>query len=46
MKCGKYCRAGQTTNVNMAHACWMPKAIDTHSQYVIIIVLPLRLWLQ
>ena len=45
MKCGKYCRAGQTTNVNMAHACWMPKAIDTHSQYVILNAFPHQQWL-
>ena len=26
-------------------ACWIPKATDTHSQYVIIIAFPLQHWL-
>jgi len=36
---GKYCRAGQATDNNMAHwrmcsACWIPKATDTHCRNV------------
>jgi hypothetical protein len=26
-------------------ACWMPKATDTHSEYVILIAFPLQQWL-
>jgi hypothetical protein len=26
-------------------ACWMPKATNTHSEYVILIVVPLQEWL-
>ena len=37
----KYCRARQTTDDNikqrMRFACWIPKATDTHSEYVILI---------
>jgi hypothetical protein len=35
----KYCRVGQATDDNMVHAraCWITKAIDTHSEYVILI---------
>ena len=44
----KYGRAGQATDDNiirrMRIACWIPKATDTHSEYVIIIALPLHLW--
>jgi len=29
----------------MRIACWIHKATNTHSQYVILIVLPLLLWL-
>jgi hypothetical protein len=33
----KYCGAGQVTDDNMDRvvACWIPKAVDTHSKYVI-----------
>jgi len=33
----KYCRKGQTTDENrcMRIACWIPKATNTHSQYII-----------
>jgi len=43
----KYCRAGQATDDNMAHliACWIPKATNTHSEYVILIAVPLQQWL-
>jgi len=27
-------------------ACWIPKATTTHSEYVILIALPLQQWLQ
>ena len=27
-------------------ACWIPKVTDTHSEYVILISLPLQQWLQ
>jgi hypothetical protein len=30
---------------HMCNACWMPKATNTHSEYVILIVLPLQQWL-
>ena len=30
----------------MHFACWVPKAADTHSQYVILIRVPLQQWLQ
>jgi len=29
----------------MCIACWIPKATDTHSEYVILISLPLQQWL-
>ena len=43
----KYCRAGQATDDNirrMRIACWLPKATNTHSEYVILIALPLQQW--
>jgi hypothetical protein len=33
----KYCTAGQATEMRMRIACWIPKATDTHSEYVILI---------
>jgi hypothetical protein len=46
---GKYGTAGQATDGNiirrMGIACWIPKATDTHSQYVILIDFPLQQWL-
>jgi hypothetical protein len=30
----------------MGIACWIPKATNTHSQYVIIIALPQQKWFQ
>ena len=44
----KYCRAGQNTDGSMAHAlpCWISKAKNTHSKYVICIDFPLQQWLQ
>ena len=42
-------RVGQATDDKiirrMLMACWMPMATGTHSEYVIIIVLPLQQWL-
>jgi hypothetical protein len=29
----------------MRFACWIPKATNTHTQYVILIAFPLQLWL-
>jgi hypothetical protein len=40
----KYDRAGQVTDDNitrrMRFACWITKATDTHSEYVILIAFP------
>jgi len=36
----KYCTAGQATDDNMAHAHCIPKATDTHLEYVILIPFP------
>ena len=30
----------------MRIACWIPKATNAHSEYVILIALPLQQWLQ
>ena len=40
----KYCRAVQATtnNMRMRIERWVPKATDTHSEYVIFIVFPLQ----
>jgi len=39
---GKYCRAGQATDDNiiwrMSLAYWIPKATNTHSEYVILLL--------
>jgi len=29
----------------MRIACWIPKATDTHSEYVILVAFPLQQWL-
>ena len=46
----KYCRAGQAIDDNiighMSLPCWMIKATDTHSEYVIFIPFPLHQWLR
>jgi len=34
----------QMTIWRMRIACWTPKAVDTHSEYVIIIAFPLKQW--
>ena len=42
----KYCRAGQATDDNMAHAhCWIPMATNTHSGCLNVIAFPLQQWL-
>jgi len=35
-----YSRARQATDDNMAHACWITKDADTHSEYVLLIFSP------
>jgi hypothetical protein len=39
-----YCRVGQATNDNTvnAFACWITKATNIHSEYIIRIVFPLQ----
>jgi hypothetical protein len=45
----KYCRVRQATNDNITQricvACCVPKATDTHSEYVIFTAFPLQKWL-
>jgi hypothetical protein len=47
---GKYGRAMQATDDNiirrMRFACWVTKATDTHSDYVILIAVPRQHWLR
>jgi len=44
----KYGRTRQATDDSiirrMRIACWIPKSINTHSEYVIIIAFPLQQW--
>jgi hypothetical protein len=44
----KYGRVGQATDDNiirrMRIACWITKATDTHSEYVILIAFPRQQW--
>ena len=46
----KYGRAGQATDDNiirrMRFACWITKATDTHSEYVILIAFLRLQWLR
>jgi hypothetical protein len=35
----------QITIWRMRIACWIPKATDTHSEYVILVAFPLQQWL-
>ena len=35
----------QMTILNMSITCWIPKATDTHSEYLPLIAFPLRQWL-
>ena len=41
-KCGKilYSRAGHMTKRRMRISCWIPKATNAHSEYVILIAFP------
>ena len=36
----------QMTIQHMRIACWIPKAIDIHSEYVSLIAFPLQQWLR
>ena len=44
----KYSRIGQATDDSiirrMRIACWITKAANTHSEYVILVASPLQLW--
>jgi hypothetical protein len=46
----KYCTARQATDDNiirrMRFACWITKATDTHSEYVILIAFQRQQWLR
>jgi hypothetical protein len=46
----KYCRARQATDDSiirrMRFACWITKATDTHSEYLIPVALPRQQWLR
>jgi hypothetical protein len=46
----KYGGVGQATDDNITRrmriACWITKATETHSEYVILIAFPLQQWLQ
>jgi len=45
----KYSRAGQATDSNiirrMRFTCWITKATDTHSEYVVLVAFPGQEWL-
>jgi len=43
----KHCRAGrpQMTIWRMRNTCWVPKATNTHSEYVLLIDFPRQQWL-
>jgi len=36
----------QMTTWRMRNACWIPKATNTHQDYVTLIAIPLQKWLQ
>ena len=40
--CEKFCRTGQATNDSMTNAHCMPKAADTHSEYVMLMIFSLQ----
>jgi hypothetical protein len=46
----KYCRAGQATDDNIVRrmriACWITKATDIYSEYVILRAFPKHQWLR
>ena len=41
----KYANARQY-NMEHAHSCWKIKAKNTHSEYIIFIVFPWKIWLR
>ena len=45
----KCCTTGKETDDNtirrMRIACWIPKATNTHSEYVIVVAFPSQQWL-
>ena len=45
----KYSRAGQATHNSIVRrmliSCWIPKATNTHSEYVILTAFPLQQWM-
>jgi hypothetical protein len=47
MRCGKtlYSQKGHRRLWRMCFACWIIKATDTHSEYVIITAFPPQQWL-
>jgi hypothetical protein len=49
-KCRKYRTAGQATDDNIIRrvlvVCWITKATDTNSEYVVIIAFPWQQWLR
>ena len=44
-QCGKILKNGTGHRWRMRIACWIPKAIKTHSEYEIFIDFPLQQWL-
>jgi hypothetical protein len=46
----KYCRAGQSKDDNtmrrMRNECWISKARNTHSEYVLLVTFPRQKWLR
>jgi hypothetical protein len=44
----KYCKAWKATDYSTTHAvaCWIPKAINTHSEYVILTACLMQMWLR
>ena len=44
MRCGKKNWSAQMTVLCMCLVCWVPKATDTHSEFVTLIAFPLQQW--
>jgi len=46
----KYCRAGQATDdctlCHMGFVCWITKATNAHSEYLILSAFPQQQWLR
>jgi len=42
----KYRRVGQANTAHARTACWITKATDTHSDYLIVIAFPRQQWLR